>query len=45
MGLKCKFSISHDLVDDERFFKYMKEIEKVSKKPNLETVIEESVSN
>ena len=45
MGLKCKFSISHDLVDDERFFKYMKEIEKVSKKPNLETVIEERVSN
>ena len=42
-GLKCKFSISHDLVDDERFKKHMKE--KVSKKPDLETINEERVSN
>ena len=43
-GLKCKFSISHDFVDDERFSKHMKK-EKVSKKPDLETVNEERVSN
>ena len=42
-GLKCKFSIVHDFVDDERYSKYVKE--KVAKKPDLETVVEESVSN
>jgi len=42
-GLKCKFSIVHDFVDDERYSKYVKE--KVEKKPDLETVVEESASN
>jgi len=42
-GLKCKFSIVHELVDDERYSKYVKE--KVAMKPDLETVVEESLSN
>ena len=44
-GLKCRFSIAHDLVDDERYIKYVRESQKVSMKPDLESVVEESASN
>ena len=40
--LKCKFSIQHDLVDDEKYKKYLKT--KVSQKPQLETITEESIN-
>ena len=41
-GLKSKFSIIHDLVDDERYKKYIKE--RVSKESKLD-VIEEVAAN
>jgi len=41
-GLKSKFSIIHDLVDDERYKKHIKE--RVSKEPKLD-VIEEVAAN
>ena len=46
-GLKSKFSIIHELVDDERYKKYLKESSNiVSKKPDFETIKEEAeVSN
>merc|ERR550539_1421532 len=37
--LKCKFSIHHDLVDDEKYRNYVKS--KASQKPQLETIREE----
>ena len=43
-GLKSKFSIIHDLVDDERYKDYIKEMQKVSKVPDLEPIKEESVN-
>jgi len=44
-GLKSKFSIIHDLVDDERYKDYIKEMQKVSKVPDLEPIKEESVNS
>ena len=39
-GLKKKFSVIHDLVDDITYRNHLKE--KVSKKPELETIKEEA---
>ena len=41
-GLKRKFSIIHDLVDDISYRNHLKQLEKVSKKPELETIKEEA---
>ena len=40
--LKCKFSVHHDLVDDEKYRNYVKS--KASQKPELETIKEENVN-
>ena len=41
-GLKKKFSIVHDLIDDITYDKHIKNQEKVSKTPELETIKEEA---